>query len=66
MAFTNDLDLSSTTQPLTKPGMTQVPAPAPASPLPAALTSATLSVQNEGTGTFQWKTDLKQPCVERL
>lgn len=63
MAFTNDLDLSSNNQPLTKSGTTQAPAPVPAPApaptpaptpapsLPPAVTSATLSVPNEGTGT---------------
>jgi hypothetical protein len=64
MAFTNDLDLSSSTQPLTKSGITQTPAPGPS--LPPAMTSAALSVPNEGTGTLQWKTDLCQPCSECL
>lgn len=74
MAFTNDLDLSSTNQPLTNSGITQVPAtapapvptPTPAPSFPPAVTSATLSVPNEGTGTLQWKTDFYQPCSERL
>jgi hypothetical protein len=66
MAFTNDLDLSSTTQPLTKSGITLAPAPAPAPSLPPAVTSSTLSVPNEGTGTLQWKTDLYQPRSEHL
>jgi hypothetical protein len=62
MAFTNDLDLSVASQPLPKPVKTQVPAavpvpaPAPAPSLPAAMTSATLSVPTEATGTLQWKT----------
>jgi hypothetical protein len=64
MAFTNDLDLSSTTQPLIKSGITQVPTPAPS--LPPAVTSETLSMPNEGTGILWWKTDLYQPCIEHL
>jgi hypothetical protein len=50
MAFTNDLDLSSTTQPVTKSGITK--APASASSLSPAVISTTLSVPNEGTGTL--------------
>jgi len=69
MAFTNDLDLSASSQPLQKSGKTQVPAPAPAPatpvpvpiPIPApslppAMTSVTLSVPTEAAGTLQWKT----------
>jgi hypothetical protein len=66
MAFTNDLDLNSTTQPITKSGITQTPAPAPAPSLLPAVTSAAFSVPNEGTGTLWWKTDFYQPCSERL
>jgi hypothetical protein len=62
MAFTNDLDLSSTNQPLTKSGISQAPAPS----LPPAVTSATLNVPNEGTGTLRWKTDLYQTYIEHL
>ncbi|PNF32727.1 hypothetical protein B7P43_G11586 [Cryptotermes secundus] len=70
MAFTNDLDLSSTNQPLTNSGITQVPAPVlmpapapvptptPAPSFPPAVTSANLSVPNEGTGGCNMGTEL--------
>jgi hypothetical protein len=56
MAFTNDLDLSSTSQPLSKLGLTPVSAPEPS--LPPAVTPATLTVPNEAAGKLQWKTDI--------
>jgi hypothetical protein len=56
MAFTNDLDLSAATQPLTKPATINVPAAAASSSVPPAMTSAILSIPMETKGKLQQKT----------
>ena len=63
MAFTNNLDLSAASQPLQKthvpapaPAPVPIPTPIPAPSLPPAVTSTTLIVPTEATGTLQWKT----------